>query len=403
MIFVAIICWISFIGILHSYIFYPIFRYYRSNQLTNQDNLADVSRDKSYRKVSVIMSVFNEETCILDKLDNLFELKYPNDRIDFYIGSDASFDATNDLIAQYPALESRNWTFKVFEERRGKPSVVNDLVQLALEKNPAHNEHLLLVTDASILMNEDCLMVLESNFKDSSIALVDSNILNQNNEQEGIGSQERDYISMEAKLKYWESIDGGYMIGPFGGCYLIRSSYFKPIPSNYLVDDFFVAMNVFEQGGKCINDLNAVCKEYNSSYIKEEFKRKKRIAAGNFQNLVTFKHLLWPLSNTLSFNFLSHKVLRWLGPMLILFIWISSLILGLTGNLFYFTLFLCCTFFLVILPLFDFCLEGLGVHQRHLRFIRYFVVMNIAILMGFIKFLQGIQSGTWEPPKRETK
>ena len=144
----------------------------------------------------------------------------------------------------------------------------------------------------------------------------------------------------------------------------------------------------------------------------EEFTQKSELLT---KKLLDFCELGWSAnilkfykrkdlySKTLSFNFFSHKVLRWLGPILILIIWISSLILGLTGNLFYFTLFLCCTFLLVILPLFDFYLEGLGVHQRHLRFVRYFVVMNIAILMGFIKFLQGIQSGTWEPPKRETK
>ena len=77
MIFVAIIFWLSLLGILHSYLFYPLLRYYRSKQLAKQENSPKVTSDSPSRKVSVIMSVFNEETCILDKLDNLFELQYP--------------------------------------------------------------------------------------------------------------------------------------------------------------------------------------------------------------------------------------------------------------------------------------------------------------------------------------
>ena len=125
------------------------------------------------------------------------------------------------------------------------------------------------------------------------------------------------------------------------------------------------------------------------------------IQPGNFQNLVTFKDLLWPPFSKLAFNFISHKVLRWLGPLFIVTFTLLGLILGLSGNLFYFTLFLISTLTIIAIPLFDFYLEGLGVHNRYLRFLRYFVVMNIAIVKGFIRFLKGIKSGAWDPPKRK--
>ena len=123
------------------------------------------------------------------------------------------------------------------------------------------------------------------------------------------------------------------MIGPFGGCYMLRSNYFSKVPDNYLVDDFYIAMEVFRKGGLAINDLSAICTESNSSDILEEFKRKSRISAGNFQNLLTFKNLLWPPFSKLAFNFISHKVLRWLGPLFIATFTILGLILGLSGKI----------------------------------------------------------------------
>ena len=399
---ITIFYWVSVFALVHSYCIYPLYRWLRFKQLEKSKPEVDKNYPvKSKRRISVILSAFNEEACILDKLDNLFELEYPKEQINFYIGSDGSFDNTNDLINQYPALEASNWHFFPFEARRGKPSVLNELVSKSIDSFGQSDEHLLLITDASVLLRADVLNKLEANFDDATVGLVDSFISNTNKDKEGIGIQETEYISLEAKLKQWESKDGGYMIGPFGGCYMLRSSFFKPVPSNYLVDDFFIAMEVFKAGGLCINDLSAICEESNSSDILEEYKRKSRIAAGNYQNFLTFRAVLWPPFNTLAFNYLSHKVLRWFGPFFILLSLLFSLTLGALGNLFYFSLFLISIVFLVVIPLFDYYLEGLGLNNRYLRFIRYFVVVNIAFLKGFVRFLNGIKSGAWDPPKRK--
>lgn len=399
MVLIEVFYWLSILALVHSYLFYPLYRYLRSTKFPAENLPSFIEKDAL--RISVIMSAFNEEVFILDKMDNLFELDYPTDKIDFYIGSDGSFDRTNELAAQYPALENDNWHFFPFSERRGKPAVINELIDKALNNGGGDPNHLLLITDVSVFMEPDVPKKLMRHFFNPEIGLVDSFIMNTNDRADGIGMQEKSYISLEAKIKHWESLDGGLMIGPFGGCYMLRSDYFTKVPDNYLVDDFFIAMEVFRKGGLAINDLSAVCTESNSSDILEEFKRKSRISAGNFQNLVTFKDLLWPPFSKLAFNFISHKVLRWLGPLFIVTFTLLGLILGLSGNLFYFTLFLISTLTIIAIPLFDFYLEGLGVHNRYLRFLRYFVVMNIAIVKGFIRFLKGIKSGAWDPPKRK--
>ncbi|MBK7410788.1 MAG: hypothetical protein IPJ40_23680 [Saprospirales bacterium] len=190
------------------------------------------------------------------------------------------------------------------------------------------------------------------------------------------------------------------MIGPFGGCYLLRSDLFDPIPPNFLVDDFYIAMRAFEKNARAINDLDARCYEAVSHEIKEEFRRKSRIAAGNFQNLVTFRHLWFPPLTALGFSFFSHKILRWLGPFFLFFMFLSSFALALQGNNLFLGLFLFQLALWGLIPLLDSLLLRVGIHSFSLRSIRYFFAMNLALLAGFFRFFRGVRSGAWDPPKR---
>ena len=96
---ITIFYWVSVFALVHSYFIYPLYRWLRFKQLENaKPEAAKKYQEKSKRRISVILSAFNEEACILDKLDNLFELEYPKELINFYVGSDGSFDNTNDLI-----------------------------------------------------------------------------------------------------------------------------------------------------------------------------------------------------------------------------------------------------------------------------------------------------------------
>ena len=100
--------------------------------------------------------------------------------------------------------------------------------------------------------------------------------------KDGISFQEKSYISREVYVKSLESKAFGTMIGPFGGCYAIRKEYFIKVPANYLVDDFFICMNVLAQNKKAINNLEAIVYEDVSNVLSIEFKRKIRIAINCF-------------------------------------------------------------------------------------------------------------------------
>ena len=283
---------------------------------------------------------------------------------------------------------------------RAKPVVVNQLVAAAQKAYSDAENHILLITDANVMLGTNSVFHLAKHFRNPEIVIVDAHMVHTGMQEDGISIPENQYITSEVMLKNREGMVWGKMIGPFGGCYTIRADHYSKVPNTFLVDDFYITMRAFEQGGNAINELNAVCYEAVSHEMKEEFRRKARISAGNFQNLLTFPHLWWPPVKPLSFAFFSHKVLRWFGPFLLIFTLLSSLMLGFYFNLFYLVLFLFLFGVLVVLPLLDLILDRLNINITPLRAVRYFVFMNIALLSGFIKFINGIKNNVWEPPKR---
>jgi glycosyltransferase involved in cell wall biosynthesis len=351
--------------------------------------------------VSVLMAVYNEEKVIAEKMDTLLHQQYPQDQIRFFIGSDHSTDRTNAILQTFAAQDERIHFFP-FSDRTGKPGVINRLYHEAISLRPAGNRHILLITDANVMLQENCLYRLTRHFGESPLAIVDAHMQHIGVQSAGISRSEDQYLTGEVRLKHAEGRVWGTMIGPFGGCFCLRSDYFSPVPAKYLVDDFYLAMRVFERGGQAINDLEAVCYEAVSHEWKEEFRRKARISTGNYQNLRTFRHLWWPPLRPLQFAFFSHKVLRWLGPFFLVIIYLCSLLLWMTThNYLYGWLFLFVNVFYFALPILDALLRNWGVQWRFIRNIRYFFLMNLALLIGFFRFIKGVKNNVWEPPKRQ--
>lgn len=360
------------------------------------------------------MSLYNEEAVIQQKLHILQELDYPPERLHFFIGSDCSADRTNELVSAVAGQPQ--FHFSAFRERRGKPAVINDLVAQARaffnKKKPAvstaqqtgtvarNTPHILLVTDANVMLEPQTLRHLVRHFKNEKIVIVDANMVSRDLRRKGISRSENRYLAGEVQLKYNEGLVWGKMIGPFGGCYAIRANWFTPVPPHYLVDDFYVCMRVLERAGLTINDLDAVCYEAATHHIADEYRRKTRISAGNYQNLRTFRHLWFPPFKTVNFAFFSHKVLRWWGIFFMLISTFASSILAYSGQLVYQIICGGWLLFLVGIPLLDALLKRLNIHLVLVRNLSYFVWMNIALGQGFFRYLKGIDKGTWEPTVR---
>lgn len=381
-----ILFWLSVLMIFHSYVFFPfLVKFLAKGKAFDYPELSQ----EELPQMSILVSAFNEEAVIAEKIESVFKSNYPLDKFELLIGSDHSDDNTNEIIQSY-ADKYPNLIFKAYSKRRGKQNVVNDLFRLS-------KGSILILTDANVIFDENTLLEIARPFTDEKIGLVDTNMINRGLKKEGISHQEKAYISREVYIKQYESLVWGSMMGPFGGCYAIRREDYSQVPSNALVDDFYINMKIFEKGKLAVNNLAAKVFEDVSNDLKIELIRKIRIATGNFQNLKWFGHLLWPMSNGVAFTFLSHKVLRWLGPFFLLISLFSSVLLCNTP--FYQLAFgIQVAGFLV--PLFDFLLKKLGVNSRLLRFITHFYSMNLALFIGFFRFSRGVKSGIWKVTKR---
>lgn len=384
---VAYIFWISFLLLAHTYVLYPLLlRYFSKNKKQN----SIIYSVEELPTISILLAVYNEEIVIREKIESTFKTNYPLDKIEFLIGSDASTDATEQLIqsfqVDYPQLQLR-----VFKGRTGKPQIINKLAE------EAKNE-VFVITDANVFFSDNTLFHLVKHFKNSSIGLVGGNIVNYNIKNDGISHQERSYLKGENLVKYMEGIQWGSMIGTFGGIYAVKKSVFEPVPATFLVDDFYISMAVLEQQQKAILELKAIAYEDVSNQLQEEFRRKSRISRGNFQNLVRFRSFLIKPWKGESFAYISHKVLRWIGPFFLLFMLACSAVLA-QSKLIYLLAFLGEISFL-LLPFVDSCLKLMKVNFGPLRFVSHFVWMNIALMNGFFQFIAGVKSNIWTPTQR---
>ncbi len=389
-IFFQILFWLSVLAIFHSYVLFPfILKLLAKNKEVNQDVFK--LSDSNLPKVSVLMSLYNEEDVISEKIQSIFKSNYPSEKLELIVGSDNCDDKTNDIVSAL-CKENSNLLFFPFSSRQGKPSIINQLQKKS-------NGTILIITDANVIFSENTVFEMVKHYKNNNIGLVDTRMTNtkESISKTGISIQESSYNSREVKIKQNESLIWGTMMGPFGGCYSLKNELFKNVPINFLVDDFYINMNVLKKNKKAINCMNAIVYEDVSNNIKDEFRRKIRISTGNFQNLATFKNLLFSKVKGLSFSFFSHKVLRWFGPFLLIIALLSNIFL-IKFDFYKISMIIFSATF--TLPFIDIILKKQKINISILRFITHFYTMNIALLIGFFRFLSGVKSGIWQPTKR---
>ena len=384
---IKVVFWSSFIAVFYTYVAYPLLLLLFS--LFKTRNQLIYRSDEQLPRVSVLIPAFNEELVIREKISSVLNANYPHEALEIIVGSDHSTDQTNSILNELAASDARIKPV-IYTDRTGKVIIMNDLVQKA--SNPV-----LILTDANVIFGNDTIYELVKNFKNETISLVDSHLYNTGIRKEGISLQEKTYIKSEVYLKYFEGLLWGTMMGPFGGCYAMRKSFYHPVPENFLVDDFYLNMKVLLKGGKCINELKAVVFEDVSNEPLIEFRRKVRIAAGSYQNLYLFFPVIFRF-NAIGFSFLSHKVLRWLGPFLILLF--SSCAVLLNDQPFY-LIFQWITLGVLLTPFVEYLMRKLfRLNSAVLKFPAHFVTTNAALFLGFFRFLGGVRSSVWQPTKR---
>lgn len=386
-----VVFWGCLLLVAHTYVLFPaLLGWLARGCRQNADVYAPGAPDLP--AVDILLAAHNEEAVIAEKVRTTFATTYPLDRLRLLVGSDNSSDRTNALLAAL-AAEFPQLQFEAYTQRTGKPGVIDRLAWQATAP-------VLVLTDANVFFAPDTLYELLKHFQNPAVGLVGGHILNPEHHAAGISGQEKAYLERENQMKYQEGVVWGAMMGAFGGCFAVRRACYHPAPADFLVDDFYITLAVLRDGYRAINELSAVCYEDVSDHLPEEFRRKARISAGNFQNLREFRGLLWPPWRGVGFAWWSHKVLRWGTPQLLLLLLAATAGLVAAGAGWFFQLALAGQLSLPLLLLLDAALRRTGRHSRLLRFVTHFYSMNAALLLGFWRYLRGIKTTVWQPTQR---
>jgi cellulose synthase/poly-beta-1,6-N-acetylglucosamine synthase-like glycosyltransferase len=384
---IATVFWLTTVCIFYTYAGYPVLlmllacaRQLRSDwqQLASGGNRR-VQATPQLPSVAVLVAAYNEERHIAERVRNLLAQNYPADRLTIYIGSDASSDTTAQILAEFTTARLH---FTDFPERRGKPSVVNDLAAAA-------TEDVLVFTDANTFFKPDTVEKLVRHLANPDVGCVCGEL---RLVSEAGDNQDHIYWRYERLLKFFESRIGA-LLGANGGVYALRRADYEAIPPDTIVDDFWVSMQVVEAGKRCVYDPEAVATEVTPERMADEFKRRVRIGKGNYQALGRFAGLLHPRHGWLAFAFLSHKVLRWLVPHCMVLSLVCNVLLAAQNGSYGGLLLLQVVFYASAAV--GWYSSRHGTTPRALRLPLFFVSMNWGLLMGFWQFVRGGSSGVW--------
>jgi len=302
--------WVLAIGcpalVLYSYAGYPLLLWLlsRLRDMVAAPAPAAAAAGAELPPVAVVISAYNEEQHVVARIRNLLEQDYPADRLRIFIGSDGSRDRTGELLRSI--ADPRLQAFE-FQQNRGKANVLNDLVART-------REPLLVFSDANTLFAPGALRRLVAHFADPAVGCVAGEL-----RLRSVGGDNQDslYWRIEQMLKRHESRIGA-TLGANGAIYAIRRELWRPLAPDTICDDFCVAMNVAARRQRSLYEPAAQAEEDTPASIGAEYGRRVRIGIGNFQALLRHPEYLLRTSMATRFAYVSHKVLRWLAPHLLL-------------------------------------------------------------------------------------
>ncbi len=371
--------------IIYIYIGYPLVLIAWSGIKTMGQNGKLYDEGRICPEVSIIISAYNEEKYIEKKIRNTLGLNYPKDKYEVIVISDGSTDRTAEIAK---SIESENYMFIEQAERKGKASALNAALKYI-------KGEIVVYTDANVFIEADALLNLIEAFQNKIVGAVSSRVeLKALDTGEPLG--ESAYMKYERYLQKKES-NIHSMIGTDGGLFAVRRSLVLKIPENVILDDFFIISNVLNKKYRIVYQENAVAYEFVPASVMQEFRRKTRIAAGGFQVLKYLEYLKRPVKyKTTFFFFVSHKLLRWLTPFFML--------LALVENLFLIEILEYKVLFFIQLLFYLLAIAGYSYKRTRNYMIvyipYYFVMMNLAFLFGFAKYLFGGQKVTWQHVER---
>ncbi len=382
--------WISIFIVFYTYIGYGILLYclVKVKELfiknTKQIN-------GSIPKVTLFTAAYNEEAVIEEKMNNTLSIDYPKDKLEIVWVTDGSNDKTNDLLKNYPEISI------VYQpQRQGKTAAINRGMQFV-------STPIVIFTDANTMINKDAIKEIVYCFTDKKVGCVagEKRIVVKDKDEAAAGG-EGIYWKYESVLK---SLDSRLYttVGAAGELFAIRKELFETMENDTLLDDFILSMRIAQKGYRIAYCSTAYAMETGSASMQDEEKRKVRIAAGGWQSISRLHSLLNIFRyRTLSFQYISHRVLRWsVTPIILFLLFPINIILAMytTNSIIYqIILLLQCLFY--ISGAWGYYLSTKAIKNKFLFIPYYFLFMNINVIKGFFYLKKKKGTGVWEKAKR---
>lgn len=343
-------------------------------------------------KVTLFITAYNEEQIVDEKMKNCRALDYPKDKLKIVWVTDGSNDRTNEKLKEYPEAA-------VFfsPERKGKTAAMNRGMKFITTP-------LVVFTDANTFINPQAIREIVSCFNNPRVGCVAGEKRVDMNSAEGAAAGgEGLYWKYESFLKKLD-YQLYSAIGAAGELFAIRTSLYEEMPNDTLLDDFILSLRITMKKYIIAYCDTAYALESGSADMKEEEKRKVRIAAGGLQSIYRLRGLLNPLRyGVLSFQYLSHRVLRWSVTPVALFLLLPlnlALVLY-SGNSLLYTVLLVLQLLFYIGGFYGFYLSTKSIKNKLLYIPYYFLFMNINVIKGFFYLKRKKRSdGTWEKARR---
>ncbi|MCQ4872577.1 glycosyltransferase family 2 protein [Butyricimonas paravirosa] len=382
--------WFSIAIVFYTYIGYGIILFilvkikekiHPPSPLKLQDPLADVT---------LFIAAYNEEKIVEEKMENCHNLNYPKEKLHIVWVTDGTTDTTNNKLATYPEV-----TILFSPERKGKTAALNRGMQFI--KTPYT-----IFTDANTMLNPEAIREIMTCFSDPKVGCVagEKRIESKDKDAAAAGG-EGFYWRYESKLK---SLDSRLYsaVGAAGELFAIETDLFKTMPTDTLLDDFILSLEIARQGYKIAYCDRAYAIESGSADMYEEQKRKVRIAAGGLQSIARLKGLLNIFKyGILSFQYISHRVLRWsITPVLLFLLFPLNLTLALTQTSVLYDTMLILQIIFYILAWTGAIMAKKQIKIKILFIPYYFTFMNLNVLKAFSYLNKHKGKGTWEKAKR---
>src|SRR5579863_41249 len=340
--------------------------------------------------VTLVVAAYNEADCIERKLKNSLDLDYPPGKLRWLFITDGSTDATTDIIRAYTGVRLLHET-----ERKGKPAAINRAMKYV--ETPY-----VIFSDANNLINQSAIREIMKHYADPRVAAVagEKKIISAGKDN-AVGSGESIYWKYESALKKLDS-ELYSVVGAAGELFSVKTSHFHHLAEDTIIEDFVQSLKICMDGYIVRYEPKAYATETASVSIREEQKRKVRIAAGAFQAMIILKKLFnvykYPL---LSFQFISHRILRWtLCPVCLLICFFTNVILVVRGASGFYTIFLSAqiVFYCIAVAGWLFARRNLKIKAFYIPYYLFF--MNLSMFLGFFRFVSSKQPVTWDKSSR---